>query len=256
MNTVSEPTAVGIGDSIRNALAAEFPPELLSEIDSPWNNGVKLTVVQPEAVIRRLNDVFRGDVDFEIVKTEFVGTTAATATVRIRGHVWTQDPSGAWHRIWTCRDGFGSVALRRQRNGDFIDLGYDMKSAVTDAIKLAAKLFGVALYLYERKSQTATQPQGSPGSTLPQNTSMQGQGGQSGDQVQKFQIDKINKYFSDCNVPTRQWCEKYGIRDPAGLASYPELVEALISGTHPDVVWCEQQTGNRINGGIRGTNAK
>src|SRR5687768_14174357 len=65
---MSDDVAVmGLGQEILNKLAEEFPPEKLDQIQAKWDRNKQLTVVRPEAIIRRLNDVLAGDVDFTIV---------------------------------------------------------------------------------------------------------------------------------------------------------------------------------------------
>ena len=45
------------------------------------------------------------------------------------------------------RDGFGGQKIKRTKAGEIVDLGDEMKGAVSDALKKAAQTFGVALYL-------------------------------------------------------------------------------------------------------------
>jgi hypothetical protein len=45
------------------------------------------------------------------------------------------------------RDGFGGQKIKRTKAGDIVDLGDEMKGAVSDALKKAAQTLGVGLYL-------------------------------------------------------------------------------------------------------------
>ena len=45
------------------------------------------------------------------------------------------------------RDGIGGQKIKRTKNGDIVDLGDEMKGAVSDALKKAAQTLGVGLYL-------------------------------------------------------------------------------------------------------------
>jgi hypothetical protein len=45
------------------------------------------------------------------------------------------------------RDGFGGQTIKRKKDGTIVDLGDEMKGAVSDALKKAAQTLGVGLYL-------------------------------------------------------------------------------------------------------------
>ena len=45
------------------------------------------------------------------------------------------------------KDGFGGQKIKRMKNGDPVDLGDEMKGAVSDSLKKAAQALGVGLYL-------------------------------------------------------------------------------------------------------------
>mgnify|MGYP003969487413 FL=1 len=45
------------------------------------------------------------------------------------------------------KDGFGGQKIKRMKNGDPVDLGDEMKGAVSDSLKQAAQALGVGLYL-------------------------------------------------------------------------------------------------------------
>ena len=47
----------------------------------------------------------------------------------------------------TTRDGVGGQKIKRTKAGDIVDLGDEMKGAVSDALKKAAQTLGVGLYL-------------------------------------------------------------------------------------------------------------
>lgn len=45
------------------------------------------------------------------------------------------------------KDGIGGQKIKRTKNGDIVDLGDEMKGAVSDALKKAAQQLGIGLYL-------------------------------------------------------------------------------------------------------------
>ena len=45
------------------------------------------------------------------------------------------------------KDGIGGQKIKRTKNGEIVDLGDEMKGAVSDALKKAVQQFGVGLYL-------------------------------------------------------------------------------------------------------------
>ena len=45
------------------------------------------------------------------------------------------------------RDGIGGQKIKRTKQGDIVDLGDEMKGAVSDALKKAAQTLGIGLYL-------------------------------------------------------------------------------------------------------------
>jgi hypothetical protein len=114
---------------IYEALAAPFAK---SELRSrPGRAGLTFTYADAAAVVRRFDEVLGGNWSFDIAP--FEGGTC------VKGTIFVRYPDG-------------SVAQRS-------DIGYPnkvgqdeepLKSAATDALRRAARLFGVGLYLYAR----------------------------------------------------------------------------------------------------------
>lgn len=70
------------------------------------------------------------------------------------------------------RQQFGSQKLKRSRtSGTPLDIGFDLKGAATDALKKAASLIGVGLWLWKKNPPAtlgnAPQPNGSDGKSTP-----------------------------------------------------------------------------------------
>jgi hypothetical protein len=76
---------------------------------------------------------------------------------------------------YVTRDGIGGQKIKRTKNGDIVDLGDEMKGAVSDALKKAAQTLGVGLYLarseeamYAESYAEAISPQPAAQSTNPE----------------------------------------------------------------------------------------
>lgn len=110
--------------------------------------GVELTYLTGEQVISRLNDVLGVD-GWSYVTGEPV---IVENQLYIKGSLTLV--GGITKEAWG-----GAQVKRTRATGDFLDLGNDIKSAATDALKKAASLLGVGLYL-SAKNAEAPRPQG------------------------------------------------------------------------------------------------
>ena len=129
--------------SQQDCLSAEFDPAALSTLDK---GGARLTYIPIAEVVNRLNSVLD---DFSVIEADafpapndpqwIIGKAKLQAT--IDGQVRTAV-------------GFGGVKVKLTRKDQTpVDLGDEYKGAVSDAIKKAAQLWGVGLYL--ARSETA-----------------------------------------------------------------------------------------------------
>lgn len=131
-------------NSIKAILEAPFSPEQIKTREG--SRGAVLSYVDGATVIQRLNDAFCTDWNFTILEWNVIEND-----VLVLG------------RLSACsieKDAFGCshITLGRDTNKP-LDIGSDVKSAATDALKKAASLFGVALQLYsksEEKPKTVT----------------------------------------------------------------------------------------------------
>ena len=121
---------------------------------------------------------------------------------------------------------------------------------MTDAIKLAAKLFTVGLYLYKQKG---TQPAtgSTQGSTQPNNQQQQQQQHQF---AQPFQLQKINEFMKKCGYDTATWVANYNL--PNAEAMPYQMACEILAGTRQEIQQLERQVGIKINPGIKSSNAK
>ena len=151
----------GFDQSTLDALNAKFDAKDIKTLKDVYGTGKVLSYVEGHRVIDRLNTAFKGGWSFKIVSKEIVANTIIVQGMLQVGNI-SKEQFGA-QKIT-----FGPPILksveektdpeapkkrgRKKKvlidNPIPINLGYDMKSAVTDCIKKCASLFGVALYLY------------------------------------------------------------------------------------------------------------
>ena len=130
--------------SMLNSLSEPFPSEVEKQLKK---GGASLTYIPVSEVITRLNKVLGVDMwSYEIVKCErdALDPDYIVAHVRLSA---TFVPTDKAPNIIVTKDGIGGQKIKRTRNGDILDLGDEMKGAVSDALKKAAQHFGVGLYL-------------------------------------------------------------------------------------------------------------
>ena len=125
---------------IYSQLTEHFPKEVERQLKK---GGASLTYIPVSEVITRLNKVFGVTKwSFEIISCgrDSLDPEYIVAHVRITSYL--DDSLG-----FIARDGFGGQKIKRTKAGEIVDLGDEMKGAVSDALKKAAQTFGVGLYL-------------------------------------------------------------------------------------------------------------
>ena len=130
--------------SMLNSLSEPFPSEVEKQLKK---GGASLTYIPVSEVITRLNKVLGVDMwSYEIINCErdSLDPDYIVAHVRLSA---TFVPTDKAPNIVVSKDGIGGQKIKRTRNGDILDLGDEMKGAVSDALKKAAQHFGVGLYL-------------------------------------------------------------------------------------------------------------
>ena len=114
-------------------LEQEFDTKEIKRRKGP--NGKMLDYVETPSVIRRLNRAFDHNWSFDIEKYEIVdGHIVVLGRLTAEGIVKSQ---------------FGSKKIARDKKGEPISIGDDMKAAASDSLKKTATLLGVALHLYQ-----------------------------------------------------------------------------------------------------------
>lgn len=128
------------------ALYEDFPKAMEKSISK---GGRSLTYIPASEVVNRLNRVF--GIDGWISETVQAWRDGDTIVAHVRLTAFFDTPQeGATFsgRREISHDGFGGVAIKmKSGTKDPQDLGDEYKGAASDALKKAATLFGVALYL-------------------------------------------------------------------------------------------------------------
>lgn len=125
-------------------LSEPFPPEVERILNK---GGASLTYIPVSEVVNRLNRILGVDKwSFTINKCERdkLDHDFIVAEVTIEA-VFSADEDG--RPVVIRRDGIGGQKIKRTRSGDIVDLGDEMKGAVSDALKKAAQTLGIGLYL-------------------------------------------------------------------------------------------------------------
>jgi hypothetical protein len=146
-----------------SALSEPFDPSVEKQLKK---GGASLTYIPVSEVITRLNRVLGVDMwSYHIVSCarDSLDPDYVVAHVRLTATFVPTDDAPA---LTVVKDGIGGQKIKRTKNGDIVDLGDEMKGAVSDALKKAAQHFGVGLYLarseesmsLEYAQDTAEQP--------------------------------------------------------------------------------------------------
>jgi hypothetical protein len=114
--------------------------------------GMELDYVETGYIIKRLNEVFNGMWDFEILDQQ-VGKDH----IWVKGRITVKFMDGRGNLQFITKTQFGGSDVKRTTQGYVIDVGDDLKSAGSDALKKCASLLGVAQDVYfPDKSQAQT----------------------------------------------------------------------------------------------------
>ena len=233
----------------RMALELAFPSTEVRNFRVPGLE-VVFSEVSVVGVIRRLNDTFGSNWSFRIIKYEFVPPSNPVQVVvhgRLVVSVMTSGAASmegmrASQGSDECvKDGIGCSSLTADPNGNLINIGWDIKTAASDALKKAASLLGVGLDLYERAPSAPAAPGGQQQQQGPQQRGTFPAADP--DQLaQPFQIDKVVQMFrNDFGVEPEVWCPFLGLRGPADLTQ--GMVTGLLTHQHPFIAEAKARSG-------------
>jgi len=126
--------------NIYQQLSEQFPREVERQLRK---SGTSLTYIPVSEVITRLNKILGVDRwSFEIISCSRDGIDPDYIVAHVRIMWFCNDSDGV-----IIRDGYGGQKIKRTKQGEIVDLGDEMKGAVSDALKKAAQTLGVGLYL-------------------------------------------------------------------------------------------------------------
>ncbi len=133
----------------RQLLEKPFEPSQIKQRQG--NFGHILDYVEGHVVTSRLNDAFDGNWTFEIVKYRILKDTDEALVL------------GKLIAEGVTKMAFGSKEIERSKDTKaIVSLGNDLKAASTDALKKAASLLGVGLYLYSDQRPTGKTEESRP----------------------------------------------------------------------------------------------
>lgn len=132
-------------NNIYSQLSEAFPPEMEKSLNK---GGANLVYIPISEVINRMNKVLGVEnwsftvKDWQQIGTSIVAHVSVTATVA--GNVVT-------------REGVGGQKIKISKTGDPVDIGDEVKGAVSDALKKAVQTLGVGLYLARSEEAIETE---------------------------------------------------------------------------------------------------
>lgn len=121
--------------NIYSQLTEYFPPEMEKRLNK---GGANLVYIPISEVINRMNKVLGVENwSFTVKNWQQLGTSIVahvSVVATIDGNVVT-------------REGVGGQKIKMSKNGDPVDIGDEVKGAVSDALKKAVQTLGIGLYL-------------------------------------------------------------------------------------------------------------
>jgi hypothetical protein len=133
----------------RALLEKAFDPSQIKQRQGKF--GHILDYVEGHVVTRRLNEAFESNWSFEIVKYRIIKDPGE---VLVLGKLTAEG---------VIKMAFGSKEIERNKDTKaIVSLGDDLKAASTDALKKAASLLGVGLYLYSDQRPNGKPEEGRP----------------------------------------------------------------------------------------------
>lgn len=142
-------------DKTRKILQRPFATELLKYREGP--GGIRLSYVEVQHYLDRLNEAFGGEWSLEVVRREQVEDQLLVEVRLTTGGVIKVGLGGA-------------TVTRRKDNGKMCSLADDYKKAEADAIKRASRLLGIGASLYHDDVESHREGPEEPRSGQPSHT--------------------------------------------------------------------------------------
>jgi len=168
LTTTNDPElAVAVTEAQRQILTQKTPAEAIRHRSGP--GGRQLAYVEHRWVNEQLNLAFDWQWSWDIVEWRLIPTEQEPQEAFVLGRLTVHTPRGDLTKTQ-----FGSSDVKRDRKGNVLSIGNDLKAASSDALKKAASLLGLALDLYgsereskPRRRQPARKPQSGPANGKP-----------------------------------------------------------------------------------------
>jgi len=141
-------------EALRNLYTGTTPREVIFQ--RPIRGGAQVDYVPGWWFVEQLNALFGHLWDFEVLE-QFIGEKQ----IWVKGRITAKGPGG----VTVSKTAFGGSDIKKygdksDKVGQVIDIGDDLKSAATDAMKKAATLLGIASDIYgKREVLEQTSPQ-------------------------------------------------------------------------------------------------
>lgn len=220
---------------------APFPDSDVCQ-DKERPDGFRPSYIPWDKITKRLDEVFGGMWEWQIQRYEFVANQAV-----VHGRLTVRNGAG-----FLSKDGIGTASLTMVNNAA-TQMGDDLKSAASDALKRAAVLLGIGIQLYDRSFQAkslADQAQQAAEASLDGRPSV-------------AEASSIRTMLGRFQYPENLACEYLRVAKLEDLTKRAAM--ELLGGTHPLTVWLNEQAAARAqravahqppaNGGLRASNA-
>jgi hypothetical protein len=217
---------VRFSDEIMAKLAEPFPDTDVI-LDRPSVDGFQPSYIPWDKITGRLDLVFGGSWSYQIIKYELnQNLLIVHGRISVEGVAADVNGKVCVHTI--TKDGIGTCQVTMV-GGQVRDLGADLKTASTDALKRAAILFRIGIQLYQRDGQKTALAQ--QAATVQQD--------QQHLPAQPHQIQSVKILLQRYQYPEQHACQALSVQS---LDQITALTAAqLLGGMHPLVIWLDAQ---------------
>lgn len=141
-----EENALGIPQQKWLLLGEKTPKKYIKQ--RVGRGGKMLDYVETGYVVKKLNEVFNGMWDYDVLSEE-IGKNH----IWVKGRLTIKFMDGHGNIQSITKTQFGGSDIKRTKDGEVIDIADDLKAAASDALKKCASLLGVAGDVYFQEEQ-------------------------------------------------------------------------------------------------------
>ena len=217
---------VRFSDEILAKLAEPFP-ETDVLLDRTAIDGFQPSYIPWDKITARLDMVFGGSWSFQIIDHELnQNLFIVHGRISVEGVAVDANGKACVHTI--TKDGIGTC-LVTMVGGQMRDLGADLKTASTDALKRAAILFRVGIQLYQRDGQKNSLAQQAAAAQQDQQHLP----------AQPHQVQSVRVLFQRYQYPEPTACQALAVQSLDQLTAL--TISQLLAGQHPLITWLDAQ---------------